>query len=61
MTGIRRIAGWEILEGAGGGYIAVRVVPVPPGSGQSNVRCGKTLTELYRRLEQERRRAQPVP
>lgn len=44
------------MEGAGGGYIAYRVVLMPPRSGLSNVRCGATLEELHAHLEQEIRR-----
>ncbi|MFC5825126.1 hypothetical protein [Nonomuraea insulae] len=54
MTGKgRRFPGWEIMEGAGGGYIAFRTVLVPKESGLSNVRCGATLPELFDHLEQE--------
>jgi hypothetical protein len=54
--------GWEILEGAGGGYIAFRIVLVPTGSGLSNVRCGATRRELFENLAQESRlERQPRP
>ncbi|MEV6032594.1 hypothetical protein AB0L65_15655 [Nonomuraea sp. NPDC052116] len=55
MTAIRRIPGWEIIEGAGGGYIAIRTVQVPEHSALSNVRCGATLPELFEHLEEETR------
>ncbi|MFC5825203.1 hypothetical protein [Nonomuraea insulae] len=51
MTG--KYPGWEIMEGAGGGYIAYRTVLVPGHSRLSNVRCGATMKELFERLEQE--------
>ncbi|GAA3254449.1 hypothetical protein GCM10020216_090090 [Nonomuraea helvata] len=55
MTTTKRFPGWEILEGAGGGYIAFRTVLVPDHSGLSNVRCGATMPELFEHLEQEMR------
>ncbi|MFG1704979.1 hypothetical protein ACFLIM_17465 [Nonomuraea sp. M3C6] len=55
VTVARRFPGWEIMEGAGGGYIAFRTALVPEGSGFSNVRCGATLPELFKNLEQEMR------
>lgn len=55
MTGGRAFPGWEILEGAGGGYIAFRTVLVSTKSGLSNVRCGATRRELFEHLEQETR------
>ncbi|MGN9843150.1 hypothetical protein ACTMTI_34005 [Nonomuraea sp. H19] len=61
MTTTRKFPGWEIVEGAGGGYIAFRTVLVPAHSGLSNVRCGVTLAQLFQHLEQERRREQPSP
>ncbi|MET7327233.1 hypothetical protein [Nonomuraea sp. NPDC005650] len=62
MTTTKSFPGWEILEGAGGGYIAFRTVLVPDGSGLSNVRCGATMPELFEHLEQElRRRRRPSP
>jgi hypothetical protein len=51
----RRFPGWDIIEGSGGGYIAVRVVPVSKSSGLSNVRCGADLPELYKHLAEETR------
>ncbi|MFI7703013.1 hypothetical protein [Nonomuraea sp. NPDC049480] len=59
MTTTRRFPGWDIIDGAGGGYIAIRTVLVPENSGLSNVRCGATLPELYKRLEQESRQEGP--
>ncbi|MEW9556086.1 hypothetical protein [Nonomuraea sp. NPDC050783] len=56
MTTPPRFPGWRIVEGAGGGYIAYRAVPVPARTGLSNVRCGATVPELYERLAQEARR-----
>ncbi|MGP3912831.1 hypothetical protein [Nonomuraea sp. 10N515B] len=56
VTAARRFPGWDIVDGAGGGYIAVRKVPVPETSGLSNVRCGATLPELYEHLEEEMHR-----
>lgn len=56
MTKPRTFPGWEIIDGAGGGYIAIRLVLVPSASGLSNVRCGATLAELHRHLEGETRR-----
>ncbi|MGN9844817.1 hypothetical protein ACTMTI_42475 [Nonomuraea sp. H19] len=53
MTTTERFPGWEIMEGSGGGYIAFRTVLVPGRSGLSNVRCGATLEELFKHLEQE--------
>jgi hypothetical protein len=62
VTGARGFPGWEIMEGAGGGYIAYRTLLVPLGSGLSNVRCGAILPELYEHLEQELRgEARPAP
>ncbi|WP_157548556.1 hypothetical protein [Nonomuraea candida] len=58
MTADDRFPGWEIMAGAGGGYIAYRVILVPHGSGLSNVRCGATLDELHGNLAQELRREQ---
>lgn len=55
MTGACGFPGWEIMEGAGGGYIAYRTVLVPVGNGLSNVRCGATMVELFEHLEQELR------
>ncbi|MFI9839822.1 hypothetical protein ACIHFD_22505 [Nonomuraea sp. NPDC051941] len=56
MTATRGFPGWEIIEGAGGGYIAIRTVQVPEHSALSNVRCGATLPELFEHLEEETRR-----
>ncbi len=56
MTTPRTFPGWEIIDGAGGGYIAIRRVLVPSAGGLSNVRCGATLAELHRHLEEETRR-----
>ncbi|MEV4548425.1 hypothetical protein [Nonomuraea wenchangensis] len=61
MTKPRTFPGWEIIEGAGGGYIAIRRVLVPSAGGLSNVRCGATLAELHRHLEEETRRRTPRP
>ncbi|MEV4108653.1 hypothetical protein [Nonomuraea sp. NPDC049695] len=55
MTATRRFPGWEIIEGAGGGYIAIRAVQMPEHSALSNVRCGATLPELFKHLEEEAR------
>ncbi|MDX3100683.1 hypothetical protein [Nonomuraea angiospora] len=55
MTATRGFPGWEIIEGAGGGYIAIRTVLVPEHSALSNVRCGATLPELFEHLEEEAR------
>ncbi|WP_431913759.1 hypothetical protein [Nonomuraea jabiensis] len=55
MTATWRSPGWEIIEGAGGGYIAIRTVLVPGHSALSNVRCGATLPELFAHLEEETR------
>ncbi|MGP3958164.1 hypothetical protein ACTWPT_19330 [Nonomuraea sp. 3N208] len=52
----RKFPGWEIMGGAGGGYIAFRTILVPGQSGLSNVRCGTTLSELFEHLAQEMRR-----
>ncbi|TMR98710.1 hypothetical protein [Nonomuraea basaltis] len=62
MTATRSFPGWDIIDGAGGGYIAIRTVLVPENSGLSNIRCGATLLELYKHLEQEmRRQERPSP
>ncbi|MEQ4715660.1 hypothetical protein [Nonomuraea sp. B19D2] len=55
MTAASRFPGWEIIEGAGGGYIAIRTVLAPEHSPLSNVRCGATLPELFEHLEVETR------
>jgi hypothetical protein len=47
---------WEIMDSAGGGWIAVRRHGVSAGAvarGLSNVRCAGTLAELARCLESE--------
>lgn len=46
---------WTIQEAAGGGWYAVRVNTIPRGSGLSNVRCGGSLGELRKHLEDEAR------
>ncbi|WP_327587482.1 hypothetical protein OHA25_11100 [Nonomuraea sp. NBC_00507] len=61
MTTTKRFPGWEIMEGAGGGYIAFRAILVPGDSGLSNVRCGATLSELFQHLAQEMRRQERPP
>lgn len=49
--------GWDILDGAGGGWYAIRTVLLPRQSRLSNVRCGANLDELRRNLESETRRS----
>ncbi|MGI5285671.1 hypothetical protein ACQEVF_20365 [Nonomuraea polychroma] len=61
MTTTKSYPGWEIMDGAGGGYIAFRTVLVPDRSGLSNVRCGATLSELFEHLEQETGRQKRPP
>lgn len=56
MTADRKLPGWRIMDGAGGGFIAYRTVLVPSHSGLSNIRCGATMKELFEHLEQEARR-----
>jgi hypothetical protein len=52
-----RFPKWEISDGAGGGWYAVRRALISPSSrgssALSNVRCGNTLDELARHLEEE--------
>jgi hypothetical protein len=52
-----RFPKWEISDGPGGGWYAVRRVLISPSSRSSsalsNVRCGNTLDELARHLAEE--------
>ncbi|MEV0619804.1 hypothetical protein AB0I81_41250 [Nonomuraea sp. NPDC050404] len=51
---IREYPAWQVQDMAGG-WVAMRRDLVPQTSGLSNVRCGKTLTELAANLRAEAR------